>query len=209
MCSSSYELPLETCPPMRRFTRGGTGARGRAWRAGDGGEGTYRRSVEARGAETVADLRGRVARSGRLEPRAVRRRSAALGDRHVRDVDVSRVDREVSTHSIALLTMRAPNARTGAAAHMYMMFFAVVGSIFVCRRPIDARGRVRSRALETRRSLLEKTLLVCFQDLFRDFRSRVSHQQHPPARAPPAAPCCPSPSPTVAAPPPASRPPAP
>ena len=67
---------------MRRFTRGGTGARGRAWRAGEGEEGTYRRSVEARGSETVADRRGRVARSGRLESRAVRRRSAALGDRH-------------------------------------------------------------------------------------------------------------------------------
>ena len=84
---------------------------------------------------------------GRPEARARYRRSAALGDRHTPRVDV---DREVGTHSIALLTMRAPNARTGAAAHMYMMFFAVVGSIFVCRRPMDARGRVRSRRAQAR-----------------------------------------------------------
>ena len=84
---------------------------------------------------------------GRPEARARYRRSAALGDRHTPRVVV---DREVGTHSIALLTMRAPNARTGAAAHMYMMFFAVVGSIFVCRRPMDARGRVRSRRAQAR-----------------------------------------------------------
>lgn len=106
---------------------------------GEGGWARCRRSVSSKESEILADYCGRSGRSRRLEPHARNPRSTNAPRRR------RLADREVSTHSIALLTMRAPNARMGAAAHMYMMFFAVVGSIFVRRRPMDARGRVRSR----------------------------------------------------------------
>lgn len=112
-----------------------------------------------------------------------------------------------STYSIALLIMRAPKATKGAAAHMYMMFLAAVGSSFACRKPM--RVAVRPGARRLWRGVWKMPREKRFTHLLLEIENCFTTQQHPGLSAPLVCAVPPSPNPTVAAAPPPSRPPAP